>query len=214
MPAVGRYFMKPIFSRNIDINKIAFLNWRIDKDSHILNLVNIADGFFLSAIELTRHCLKNNDDKRADILIFPILTNVNHGLELYLKSLNWMLNELSGNDKRIEGGHNLKQIFQTIKAKFKKYDGGITYAEFKRETISIEQYINELFDKIQATPKNDKMDFSRYSLDNNYEDHFYVLDCGTVDIDLENLAIRLEEMKQKMSNLIDFMYHYERAQRD
>ncbi len=91
---VGRIiFMQPIFSRNINIDKIAFLNWRISQNSDIRNLLNLADGFLISAIELAKHCLENNEDKRADILIFPILTNANHGIELYLKSLNWTLNE-------------------------------------------------------------------------------------------------------------------------
>lgn len=160
-------FMKPIFSRNIDIDKIAFLNWRIDRDEHIVNLLNIADGFLLSAIELAKHCLENNNDKRADILIFPIFTNANHGIELYLKALNWTLNKLEDNDKKIEGRHNLRQIFQTVKAKFKTYKGNISFKEFKEATSELENYIDELFDKIQATPQNDKMDFSRYSLDNN-----------------------------------------------
>jgi len=201
--------MKPIFSRNIDIDKIAFLNWRIDRDEHIVNLLNIADGFLLSSIELAKHCLENNNDKRADILIFPIFTNANHGIELYLKALNWTLNKLMDSDKKIEGRHNLKQIFQTVKAKFKTYKGNISYKEFKEATYELESYIDELFDKIQATPQNDKMDFSRYSLDNNYDDHFYVTDFGTVDIDLENLVDRFEVIKQKLEQLTDFLYHNE-----
>ena len=201
--------MKPIFSRNIDIDKIAFLNWRIDKDEHIINLRNIADGFLLSSIELAKHCLTNNDDKRADILIFPILTNANHAFELYLKAINWTLNKLMDNDKRIEGRHNLKQIFQTVKAKFKAYKGNISFKEFREATEGLENYIEELFDKIQATPQNDKMDFSRYSVDNNYDDHFYVTDFGTVDIDLENLVERFEAIKVSLDQLTDFLYHNE-----
>jgi hypothetical protein len=204
--------MKPIFSRNIDIDKMAFLNWRIEKDDHIVNLLNIADGFLLSSIELANHCLTNNNDKRADILIFPILTNANHSFELYLKALNWTLNELLDIDKRIEGRHNLKQIYQTVKAKFKNYKGNISYQDFTTATKELENYIEELFDKIQATPKNDKMDFSRYSLDNNYDDHFYVTDFGTVEIDLENLVERFQKIKDSLEQLTDFLYHNELRQ--
>ncbi len=203
--------MKPVFSRNTDIDKIAFLNWRIDKDNHIVNLLNIADGFLLSAIELAKVCLEDNRNKRADIIIFAILTNANHGLELYLKSLNWTLNELLSNNKKIEGKHNLKQIFQTVKAKFKIYKGTINFKDFKQETKEIESYINELFDKIQSTPQNDKMDFSRYSIDNNYDDHFYVLDLGkgTIDIDLENFVTRFETIRNKIDKLCRYMYYSE-----
>jgi hypothetical protein len=53
------------------------------------------------------------------------------------------------------------------------------------------------------------MDFSRYSLDSNYEAHFYVTDFGTVDIDLENLVNRFEVIKQRLEQLTDFLYHVE-----
>jgi hypothetical protein len=204
--------MKPIFSRNIDIEKMAFLNWRIEKDDHILNLLNIAEGFLHSSIELAKLCLADNEDKKADIIIFPILTNANHGIELYLKSLNWTLNELMGIDRTIEGKHNLKQIFQTIKAKFKEYKGNITYKEFGVLTIELENYIDELFAKIQATPQNDKMDFSRYSISNNNDDHFYVSDYGCVEIDLENLIVRFETIKRNLEQLTDFLYYNELQQ--
>jgi hypothetical protein len=95
--------MQPIFSRNEDYTKIAFLNWRIDKWSDILNMLNIADGFMRSAIELSKFALNNNEDKAADILIFPILNNANHGIELYLKSLTWMLNRKLGEEKSDRG---------------------------------------------------------------------------------------------------------------
>jgi hypothetical protein len=201
--------MQPIFSRNIDIDKIAFLNWRISSGSDILNMLNLADGFLLSAIELAKQCLDNNEDKKADILIFPILTNANHGIELYLKCLNWTLNELIGNDKKLEGSHNIKQIYETVKAKFLIYKGNVTYKGFKEATEELENYIDELFEKIKPTPKNDKMDFSRYTIDNKYESHFYVDEIGNVEIDLENFIARFELIKESLENLTSFLYHQE-----
>lgn len=117
--------MQPIFSRNEDYTKIAFLNWRIDKWSDILNMLNIAEGFTRSAMELSKFALNNNEDKVADILIFPILNNANHGIELYLKALTWMLNKKLGEENRIEGAHNIQQIYTTVRAKIRKYGGGI-----------------------------------------------------------------------------------------
>jgi hypothetical protein len=201
--------MKPIFSRNEDINKIAFLNWRINKNEHILNLLNIAEGFLLSSLELAKKCLNDNQNKKADIIIFPILNNANHGIELYLKSLIWIMNELLGNEQKIVGKHNLKQLFQTLKARFKLYKGNIKNTDFNEATYELENYISELFDKIQATDKNDKMDFSRYSLNKNKEDHFYVLEFGNVEIDLENFVERFERIKQNLKQLTDFLYFQE-----
>lgn len=96
--------MQPIFLRNKDFTKIAFLNWRIDKWSDILNMLNMADGLMRSAIELSKSALNNKEDKAADLLIFPILKNANHWIELYLKALTWMLNQKMGDELKIEGG--------------------------------------------------------------------------------------------------------------
>lgn len=114
--------MKPIFSRNEDIDRMSFLNWRIEDSSNFDNLINIAEGYFLSATTLISSCLKSNEDKQADILIFPILNNANHGVELYLKGLTWLFNSLLDNGKKIEGGHNIKQINETLLTKIKDFE--------------------------------------------------------------------------------------------
>jgi len=201
--------MNPIFSRNIDIDKIAFLNWRIKENNDILNLLNLADGFLLSSIELARHCLADNEHKIADILIFPILANANHGIELYLKAINWTLNEIMNSDLRIEGKHNIKQIFETVRAKVKIYNGQITTKGFNDATKELWAYITELFDKVNATTKDDRMDFPRYPFSNSYENHFYVSAIGNVEIDLENFVSRFEIIRENLENLSDFLYYQE-----
>jgi hypothetical protein len=137
--------MKPIFSGNTNYNKTAFLNWRIENGSEILNMINMAQGYLDASIMLAKHCLLNNERKKADIIIFPILTNANHGIELYLKSLGWLLNILIDSEKRIEGKHNIKQIFQNVKGKFRIYKGTFTLEDFNSSTTELNSYINELF---------------------------------------------------------------------
>lgn len=201
--------MQPIFSRNIDFNKIAFLNWRIESGEDIRNMLNLAEGYLDSSIALAKHCLDDNEDKKADILIFPILTNANHGIELYLKAMTWTLNKLLNIEKKIEGGHNIKQIFQTVRSKIKLYKGNLSLKEFNASTKELENYINELFDKVEATPKDDKMDFSRYPMSNDYDNHFYVDVIGNVEIDLENFVSRFEIIKEKLETMTDFLYYQE-----
>lgn len=36
--------MQPILSRNDDIEKMVFLNWGIERDDPILNIINMAEG--------------------------------------------------------------------------------------------------------------------------------------------------------------------------
>lgn len=60
---------------------MAFLNWRMDSGD-IINLFNLGDGYFQSALILCKNIIQNNERKKADIIIFPILMNFNHGIEL------------------------------------------------------------------------------------------------------------------------------------
>ena len=104
--------MKAIFSYNIDTNKNAYLNWRTDKHSHINNMITVAKGYMKSSILLTEQILADNWSKKADIIIFPILFNANHAIELYLKAITWTLNILLDKPMKIEGQHNIKQILK------------------------------------------------------------------------------------------------------
>jgi len=198
--------MQPIFSRNQDIDKIAFLNWRMSQDDDIRNLLNLAEGFMQSSIRLAKLCLIYNKDKKADILIFPILTNANHGIELYLKGITWMLNKFMNLNSRVEGRHNIKQIYKTVKSKIKIYGGQISIEDFNSSMVDLEAYITELFDKINSTDKKDNMDFSRYPFNTNYERHFYVDLIGNVEIDLENFVYRFEKIYVSLENLSDFIF--------
>jgi hypothetical protein len=105
--------VQPIFSRNVDIDKIAFLSWRFD-EGDIRSVLNLAEGFMMSGIELAEYCLVDNAHKKADILIFPILNNTNHSIELYLKGLIWIFNTILDNNLKIEKGHNIKQLYEAV----------------------------------------------------------------------------------------------------
>jgi len=201
--------MKPIFSRNDHVDKMAFLNWRVKKDNEINNILILADGYLSSSIKLAKLCLIYNRDKTADVVIFPILTNANHGIELYLKAISWMINLLMRSEKRIEKTHNIKQIFQSVKLGIKAYKGNVTEEDFSKAMMGLEAYIDELFDKIQASPKRDNMDFSRYPFSNSYESHFYVSAVGNVEVDLENFVSRFEDIKTSLENLSSYLFENE-----
>lgn len=201
--------MNPIFSPNRDIEKTAILNWRMASKEDIRNLLELTEGFLASAIEIAKSCLQDNTHKKADILIFPMLANANHGLELYGKALIWTLNKLSGSDNKIEGKHNIDQIFQTVKAKIKSYSGRLTINAFNTDTLNLYEHIKELFAKIGATPAKHKMDFSRYPFSDKYEDHFYIGQVGNIEIDLENFVTRFEDIRLTLDNISSFLYYQE-----
>jgi hypothetical protein len=201
--------MKPIFSRNEDIDRIAFLNWRISQDNDIKNLTNIADGYLTAAIRLAKLCLINNKDKSADIVIFPILMNANHAIEIYLKAIMWSLNVIVKSTSKTERGHNLQQLFRSVRSKIKAYGGQISLADFNEGSAGLQLYLNELFEKTHGNDKKDNMDFSRYPFNTNYESHFYVLKLGNVEVDLENLVVRFEEIHVFLDQVASFLYHHE-----
>lgn len=201
--------MKPIFSRNKDYNKIAFLNWRITDGDHITNLINIADGYMTSAIRLAKLCLINNNDKSADIVIFPILMNANHGIEIYLKAIMWLLNVIIKSPAKIERGHNLQKLFKTVRSKIATYGGGISLNDFNDGSKGLQLYLDELFDLTKGTEKKDNMDFSRYPFDKNYESHFYVTKLGNVEVDLENFVVRFDEIHNFLDSIANFLCDHE-----
>lgn len=179
----------------------------MDSDNKMRNIMNLGEGYLSAAIYLLEVCLTDNEDHKADILIFPILANANHGLELYFKGLTYILDELLGVEQKIEGTHNLRQLFNTLKARIKGLDGQRVLNEFEEDFKELSDYIDELFDRIEATPQNDKMDFPRYPFSKKHENHFYVDKFRNIEIDLENLKDRLEITYEKLESFSDYLVY-------
>lgn len=200
---------KKVFSRNSNIDWMAFMNWRIEPNDYILNMKNVADGFLLSSQELTSSCLTENRNKKADILIFPIFHNLNHGIELYLKCLIWIANKKIGSSENFDGTHDIKKLFKTLNEQIYHLKNYITIEEFKGMSNSLIIYIDELYEKISLDKKHAKMDFPRYPFDLNFQDQFYALDKGTIEIDLENFVERISIIKEHLQNLFRHLYSNE-----
>jgi len=201
--------MNKIFSYNEDINKNAYLNWRTAKHEDVGNMLALAEGFLSSAIELSKTCVGDNSEKKADMLIFPILTNANHGIELYLKSLIWTLNKLTNSKFKIEGKHNIQQMFQTVRAKIKEYKDNDWLKHFDEQNKNLAEYIDELFSYISTVGNKDNMDFSRYPITNKHENHFYVDSLNNVVIDLENFIERFKEIKESLDERASYFFYQE-----
>lgn len=206
--------MKDIFSYNIDINKNAYMNWRTNKHDYISNMITIAKGFMMSSIILAEKALDDNKDKKADIIIFSILFNANHAIELYLKAITWTLNILLDNNKKIEGQHDIKQIFTVVCSRLDKFEKNKERKEqIKKLTANLSDYLNELFSKISKeevnskgkTRINDNMDFSRYPFNQKYTNHFYIDEFDNVVVDLENFIERFKEIGENLNSIAE---HY------
>ena len=201
--------MNKIFERNVDYTKTAFLNWRTSSHEDIGNLLVLADGFLSSSAQLCQVCLIDNNDKKADNLIFPILHNANHGIELYLKAMIWTLNRLLENGTKIEEKHNIKQMFSTVRSKIEKYKDNDWSTKFNLQNKGLEEYISELFKLISGYGKGDNMDFSRYPITNKYEKHFYIDSLDNIEIDLENLRERLINIQESLDERASYFFYQE-----
>ena len=195
--------MEGIFKENEDYYKSAFLNWRVSKNEDIKNLLALAESFLDSSIELIKSCLKDNSDKKADGLIFAILTNANHGIELYLKAMIWTFNSLIGNNKKFDGGHNIKQLLQTLQCRIKEHKGQKKLIFFNETNKDLIEYINELFKLIDGS----HMDFSRYPISTKGENHFYVDSLDNVAIDLENVLLKFSNIKESLDERASYFFY-------
>lgn len=64
------------------------LNWRLGRNDSISGSnYAMADGYYECSVHLIDECLKNNQNKKADVWIFPIMFCVNQFIELYLKGI-------------------------------------------------------------------------------------------------------------------------------
>jgi hypothetical protein len=204
--------LKPLFSRNDDINKTSFLNWNIKSNDEIFNFSYIAEGYLTSAIKLIETCINDNSRKDADLLILPILHNANHGIELYCKALLGAIYKKFDQNKNYPETHNIKQLFTTFLAEIKKYFDHGHYKEFKDRNEVLSFYISELFGT-NGKAHPDDFDFTRYSkrvkkAKNTSLKHFYVGLLENCTLDLENLFDLFEAVLQNLKTTFNYFYYY------
>lgn len=205
--------MKDIFSYNVDIKRNAYMSWRTDESDFIKNIIVLAEGFNNSSLLLAKEILKDNYDKKADSIIFPILFNANHSIELYLKAISWTLNILLKKNKKVECTHDIKNLFHTVHSNVITFENeNINYSDedskkritdFEELTMSLKKYLDELYEKFDDNRNN--IDFSRYPFDLNYESYFYIKNDAVVDI--ENLILRFTEIGTNLDMIANYYFY-------
>lgn len=189
-----------IFQYNEDIDKTAYLNWRTSGTNPRRQFVVIGESYFSSAYCLIQQCLEDNIDHKADAWIFPIMFNIVHGIEVYLKAINASLNISLGKSRtNIEGNHDIKQLCSTAKKliiEYKAINGNSTKDDMFKAIKVVENFISNIYDK------TDDMTFARYPMDKNKDGHFYVQSLENEVVDLE----LIEEQIVIIYKLLDFIY--------
>lgn len=133
-----------------------------------------------------------------------MLFSANHAIELYLKAINWSLNMLLNRKESFCGGHDVRQIWNTVKNLMISFETDKDQRkQFKKMTRDLDEYISELYDKIDkehnANVKMKNMDFSRYPFNVNNNEHFYIENSGNEVVDLENFVEIFKKMGYNLS---------------
>lgn len=197
---------------NENVNKNSYLNWRLNRNEPIQNMVVMAEGYLTSVIVNANSCLENTFEKNADILIFPMLFSLNHGIELYAKAICWSLNILLDNKNKYNKNHDIRNIWFTVKKKIRDFGFNEERPEDSFEEIAqnLESYLNELANYLKKDDINHyyfNIDFSRYPLNNHDENHFYVNQPGNVTVDLEALIEFATQVNEDLRSLAEYYYY-------
>lgn len=200
IPAMGKH-LDTIFQYNADIDKTAYLNWRTGfARTSRKQFIVIGEAFFSTAYNLIQQCLLDNSDKKADSWIFPIMFNIIHGIEVYLKAIiaaiSVVLNKKRG---MADGGHDLKILCATAKnliIEYKIRDKNKTTEQMFQGLKVVEKFIDNIYEK------TDDMTFARYPLAKNGQGHFYIETFENEVIDLEILA----EQVIYVYKMLEFIY--------
>lgn len=191
-----------IFQYNQDMNKTAYLNWRTGFARTQRNQFTIiAEAFFSSAYNLICQCLQENNDKKADSWIFPIMFNIVHGIEVYLKAINVSLNLMLDKYRpSIEGEHNIKQLCEVAKALIKECNVKYKNTTTKDMSSTIKVVYNFI---VNIYDKTTDMTFARYPINKNKEDHFYIRNLANEVIDLEMLKDQVISVNKALEFIFD-----------
>ena len=127
------------------------------------------------------------------------------------------MNILLKKEQKIEGQHDIQQIFQVVMKRMKEFETDKERRkQFEKMVSGTKCYIDELFSKIadqDGKRKKDNMDFSRYPFNQKYVPHFYISQFDNVVVDLENFVTRFEEIGDNL-NLIATHYLYDFLEAD
>lgn len=177
----------------------AYLNWRFRFNELDGQFYMMGEIYFETALLLLRNCIKDNQLYGADLWIFPILFNAIHGIELYLKAFNSLVNALVKLNKgkkyqepKIEGKHDIKQLcnkaISLIKEHFKEEK------DFLLDFDIVKIFIGLIYSN------TDDMTFARYPITNKKEPHFYNSE--------ENITINLNELYEWLSLIFAILERY------
>ena len=164
-----------------DQPQYSYLNWRMNGAKESLKYKEIGEGFFISAIVQLERCLEYNGDRKGDALIFSVLFNLTHALELYLKALIILCHENRYSLSIKTKTHNVISLSNDLKRELNS-----EYNDLYMIGCKDFDFITKLIDYVFSYTKDPT--FARYPFDNNNKEQFYVNSKNNIVIDMEMLC--------------------------
>lgn len=192
-----------VFVYGSTIQKTAYINWPFMTNSVAGHFAALAYNYSQAAQLLIASALDNNIDKKADSVILPALFNFNHSIELHLKSIIALGEELLGRGNRKHGTHDLKKLQD--KAKGILIELGCDEKGLSEQLRPLTDYLDDLYQIIET---NDKapMDFARYPTSLKHEKYFYtdsLVNCPVNLIALKRTVVELDSALESLYLMLD-----------
>lgn len=192
--------MPSIFAGNESVDNRAYLNWRVQNESVKDQFAVLGEAYFSASYALLSECLQNNQDKKSDSWIFPIMFGVVHGMEVYLKGINAVTCSLLGRPRSIlSGGHDVRCLCNEAHFSVNEIDKKYSITTTKQMVVAIKLVKNFVANIYEKTKD---MTFARYPMDKNKSGHFYIES-------LDNTTVDLHELSKQMIlvyKMLDYIY--------
>ncbi|MBQ8459881.1 hypothetical protein IJ541_07250 [bacterium] len=194
------------FDTCYSLDTTAFLNWRFDPSDRVeAHFFRLAEGYFEVAIYLLRECIEATGTHNIlDIWIFPILFNIVHGIELYLKGFNSLypiykkLEKFEGiEESSIKGKHDIKQLHNVAMSLINNNHDKV----FKKSLLYVRKFIDIIYEY------TDDMSFGRYPIGKSKstkDPHFYV-SRENVTLDLTNLYVWVKRISYEFDCITGYL---------
>lgn len=164
-----------------DKTEYAYLSWRMQSDSHAEKFKEMGEGYFVSAIIILENCLAENRDRKGDSVIFPVLFNVEHAIELYLKASLKMLNEHGHPIQYRSHAHSISDLSESLR-------NGVQQISSISDLLLKDYDVLEAFIRFFYEHSND-VTFARYPLDTSDREFFYANTHENYIVDMSTLLL-------------------------
>ena len=193
----------------------AYLNWmfddgngRMDSDVNAQNcwdFKQMGNAYLKNAEVVLSYLLEQGPDyTESDTMIFPVMFNVWHGVELLLKSGNIMCDLYLGQPVQNYSKHTIDAYSDQFRSKMKKL--GFTKID-SQQLKGLVEFVDE------CKAKNAHFDFARYTMQSDGNKQFYNTPDSegfvrNVTVDLLELARVLVDISDGFVDTIDYLYEH------